>query len=423
MVPSHTLHDTSRSQSAALMPVTPLGGRRPRILYVSETWTHGARVRCLSILEALRQIGTVAVATLVNSGVNCDSVIGSRMEGDYSFETHPKPNTKLLQKLKFTLDPATDYPYGLGVSNSGHERLVRIVQEFDLIWFFKQRSADMFPNARWRCSVVDIDDVQSTYEQTLLQLGKPTDRLRALRAFYVWRRRERLLDGRFDVLTVCTEEDKDYLHHLGVRCPIHVIPNGFQRPRNKTVRTPATPPRLGFIGGFDHFPNREGMTWFLKHCWPQIKCDVPEARLRVIGRDGAKLCDIETPDVDCLGWVPTPSDEIKTWAAMVVPIRVGAGTRVKIAQGFSEMCPIVSTSFGALGYGAIDGCQMYLADSAKAFSRACIRAICEPEEASRVAQRAWTEFLQKWTWEALFPRVWAAAEDCLRLNACFRGSN
>jgi len=402
------------------MLVAPMCENRPKILYVSETWTHGARVRCLSILEALRQVGTVEVAILTNSVANyaSTSMLESREQAAYTFGTTPRPNNTLAQKLKFTLDPSTDYPYGLAVSREGHEQLARSIEEFDLIWFFKQRSADMFPNANWPCSVLDIDDVQSTYERTVLRVGRPADRFKALRAFYVWRRRERLLDGRFDVLTVCTEEDKNYLRRLGVHCPIHVIPNGFEKPRLEPVHSPALPPRIGFIGGFDHLPNREGVTWFLKYCWPEIKRNVPQTRLRLIGQGGDDFCDVDTPDVDRLGWLPSTSDEIKTWAVMVVPIRVGAGTRVKVAQGFSEKCPIVSTSFGALGYGAVDGRQMYVADSAKAFSKACIKAIREPAEASRMAQRAWIEFLEKWTWNSIYPRIWDAAQDCLRLNTC-----
>ena len=122
--------------------------------------------------------------------------------------------------------------------------------------------------------------------------------------------------------------------------------------------------------------------------------------MRLIGRDGAKFPELDGPDVDRLGALPDPSDEIKTWLAMAVPIRLGYGTCVKIAHGFSEKCPIVSTTFGARGYGAVAGRNMYLADSAEAFANACIRAIRKPEEAAQVAQRAWIEFLHKWTWTA-----------------------
>jgi hypothetical protein len=39
-----------------------------------------------------------------------------------------------------------------------------------------------------------------------------------------------LLGGRFTVLGVCSEADKRYLESLGVTAPLHVIPNGSERP-------------------------------------------------------------------------------------------------------------------------------------------------------------------------------------------------
>src|SRR5262249_14779316 len=227
-----------------------------------------------------------------------------------------------------------------------------------------------------------------------------------LRGLFIWRRRERLLAERFNVLTVCSEDDRVYLKKLGVNGRVHVVPNGFEKPGVEPVRRPVTPPRIGFIGGFDHLPNRDGITWFLKSCWPQVKREVPQARLRLVGRDSDRLPDVSGPDVDRIGWLENPSDEIKTWVAMVVPIRLGAGTRVKIAHAFSQKCPIVSTPLGAVGYGVVDRREMYLADSAEEFCRACIEVICEPEEADRMAQRAWVQFLDKWTWDAICPRVW-----------------
>jgi glycosyltransferase involved in cell wall biosynthesis len=394
------------------------GAREPRILYVSEAWTHGAQVRYLGVLRALQQIGTVEVATL-NTPVRSPELlpnVGDCVASAHSVKTRLQPNTGPISKLRFTLNPRTDYPYGRAVSEGEYSRIGRIFQSFDLIWFFKQRSADMFPNVNWRRSVVDIDDVQSTYEHAALYTGSPLNRLKALRALFIWRRRERLLTQRFDVLTVCSDGDRDYLRAIGVEGPVHVVPNGFDRPSADPVRIPVVPPRIGFIGGFDHLPNSEGMRWFVKNCWRKVRRGVPGVKLRVIGRASDRLPELYAQDIERLGWLADPSDEIRTWHAMIVPIRTGAGTSVKIAQGFSEKCPIVSTSFGARGYGVVDGTQMYLADSAEAFSNACVRAIGEPEEATRMAERAWIEFLEKWTWDAISPRVLAAAEDCLRIN-------
>jgi glycosyltransferase involved in cell wall biosynthesis len=60
---------------------------------------------------------------------------------------------------------------------------------------------------------------------------------------------------------------------------------------------------------------------------------------------------------------------------------------------------------------------MFLADSAEDFANACINVISQPESAAQMAERAWRKFLEKWTWDAIRPLVWAAAEDCLRKSS------
>ena len=47
----------------------------------------------------------------------------------------------------------------------------------------------------------------------------------------------------------------------------------------------------------------------------------------------------------------------------------------------------MSTTFGAYRYGAVDGPEMYIADSAETFSKACILAIRDPEGAAQVAEK------------------------------------
>lgn len=394
-----------------------------RILYVTPFWPYkgitGVHIRCLNVLRALQQIGNVEVVFLGDEylkGVQARQQ-GVEVKVAHILELTPRPNRGLLQKLRWTFDPASNYPYGWGVGQEGMDRVLRELDLFDLIWFFKPRAADMFPNAIWPRSVLDIDDVPSAFERTDLQTVRgPIDRLMTLRRLYTWTRRDKLLGERFTVLSVCSEEDKKLLGRLGVTAPIHVIPNGFDAPLDKPPRRAATPPRIGFIGHFEYFPNREGIRWFLDKCWPDIKSAVPDARLRLVGPGSDGLIQGRDPDAEVLGWVADPSEEMQTWALMAVPIHVGGGTRVKIAQAFSQRCPVVSTRLGAYGYDVQDGIEMYLADSPAAFSNACIRAIREPEKTAQMAERAWCEYLKKWTWEAIYPRIWEAAENCLSLS-------
>jgi glycosyltransferase involved in cell wall biosynthesis len=225
-------------------------------------------------------------------------------------------------------------------------------------------------------------------------------------------RREKRLKARFVTLSVCSEPDRSY---LGGGDRIHVIPNGFQRPATEPVHLPsATQPRIGFIGLYSYAPNVEGMRWFLKECWTAVRAAVPGVRLRLIGKDTDGPLKPGEPDVDALGWVADPASEIATWSVMVVPIRLGGGTRIKIAEAFSRKCPVVSTRFGAFGYEVRDREQLRLADTPDDFSSACIELLNNPGQGSHLAETAWRDFLKRWTWEAITPRIWTAAEDCMR---------
>lgn len=393
--------------------------RRPRILYLTPAWPHerssGKQLRLLHLGRALQQLGEVNLVIASNNG---DAAVRERTRREfhtaYDVSTTQISYRGFRERLRWWLDPCFQDPYGSVAKESERARLRQSLGNFDLIWVNDVRAANMFGVWRWPRSVLDIDDIPSTYELTRLWSGDGfTDRLKAGARVLTLRRREKLLLQRFTVLGVCSEDDRQY---LGGGSHIHVIPNGFERPQAKPNRKPADPPRLGFIGLFSYAPNIEGVRWFLKKCWPQIKREIPNAKLRLVGKGTDGQLKPADPDVDRLGWIADPSEEIATWSGMIVPIRLGAGTRVKIAEAFSRKCPLVSTPLGARGYDCTHGKELLLADNPKAFARACIHVIQNPSDAAAMAERAWLRFLEHWTWDVIAPRVWATAEHCLRLE-------
>jgi glycosyltransferase involved in cell wall biosynthesis len=281
---------------------------------------------------------------------------------------------------------------------------------FDLVWVFKLRTANMFRLWRWPNSVLDVDDLPSGVYASLATGSRfVRERLNAKIQVHRWRRREQLLGERFSVLTVCSDADR---RKLDVPVPVYVVPNGFSPANHALERRPATPPRLGFIGLFDHEPNVEGVQWFIRDCWPRITQALPDARLRLAGRFGDSIFGRSSPNIDALGWVEDADREISSWSLMVVPLRVGGGTRVKIAEGFSRKCPIVTTSVGAYGYD-VDASDLIVTDDAVAFAEACVSLIRDPSRGRALAERAYAKYLHKWTWDAIAPTIWQAAEDCL----------
>lgn len=391
---------------------------KPRILYVAPFWpgetTSASEWRALQIARALQQVATLEVVVLGDGAPHGTPTDAVARAVSCEINVEPCPNSNWAQKLNWLVNPRSRTPHGIGVDQTTLQRFIETAQRFDVIWFYELRTANMLPRWRWPRSVVDVNDLPSQFERSLLKTeqGKRKRIASRLRR-WSWQRREQLLHKRFNVLTVCSEADQQYLRQLGVSAPLLVVPNGYDPPPVGIVRHVAKPPRIGFIGVFDHGPNVEAVRWFVRTCWPTIKDRIPDARFRLVGRltDGP-----QKPlgaDIDALGHVDDPTGEISTWSAMVVPIHTGAGTRGKIAHAFSLKCPVVSTPLGAYGYDARHGRDMFLAESSADFAEACIRVVGQPAEAAAMADRAWEQFLEKWSWDAIRPRIWAAADACL----------
>jgi glycosyltransferase involved in cell wall biosynthesis len=393
-----------------------------RILYLSAYSPRsqplcGGEWRALGIGRALRQLGsvqTIVVRSGANEEARDDQIINELKPVRY-IEPRSRLRKGLNGKVRWLVDPSTPYPLGCGVDADASAYVAQKINDSELVWFGNFRTPYMFENLIWPKSVLDVDDLPSCFESSMLSAatGFGDSVVRRLRA-YSWRRRERTLGERFTVLATCSDSDKAYLRKIGCSGPVHVIPNGFDRPSGEPVRRPVTPPRIGFVGPFSHPPNLEGIRWFVRNCWPLIKRQVPDARLRIVGKGSETELKPIGSDIDGLGWVPDLEEEVASWSLMVVPIRSGAGTRVKLAQALSLKCPVVSTSYGAYGYNAKDGTYLLLADAPDAFAKACVDIVGSPIQARAMANRAWHDFLQNWTWDAIAPRVWAAAEECLK---------
>jgi glycosyltransferase involved in cell wall biosynthesis len=62
---------------------------------------------------------------------------------------------------------------------------------------------------------------------------------------------------------------------------------------------------------------------------------------------------------------------------VVVPLRVGSGTRIKLLEAFASRVPVVSTTIGAEGLSAVSGVHLEVADTAKEIADRCVRLIKE----------------------------------------------
>lgn len=398
--------------------------RNLRILYVTSYLPgtiSGAPVRILNIGRLLKQMGKVSLVTASTENIDPESMDFIRDEFDVRHIAHvnPDPLRDYCEKIRYELDPSFLNTYLSVVTELDRKMMEQMIHEYDVIWVHSIRTANEFRINRWPNSVLDLDDVQSRLYNSKAKAASSAIRsMLDYRMSLVWRRRECLFKDRFDAVAVCSENDREYLSRVeegsGDRTSrIYVIPNGFDPPSRVVDRTLTVPPRLGFIGACGFTPNRHGVEWFIREIWPRIKQDVPDIRLRLVGKQSDEGFPELGPDIDGLGFVADPAEEIATWSAMIVPIRFGGGTRVKIAEAFSRRCPVVSTSVGAFGYEVVNGQHLLLADDPEGFAAACVHLIKDPALGMKISENAWEKFLRNWTWDSIGPSVYKAVEGSL----------
>jgi glycosyltransferase involved in cell wall biosynthesis len=402
--------------------------RRLKILFVTPhcpfAQSYGAQCRALQTGRLLQRCGDLS---LVLVPLLCDHLEESALaktQAEFKLEATMKLSPASVSgwknRLRHEFDPFFPNTYGAKLPPEDAQRLNALAEKHDLVWFQTLVVPNSSGRRLWPRSVLDVDDVPSRFHCSAMKGSAGlAGKWMSLRRVWIWKRRERILLNRFSTLAVCSDDDRRY---LGSDPRIHVIPNGFEPPMTRPERIEGSPKRIGFIGLLKYPPNREGLTWFAKTVWPLIKRSYPTVRLRLVGAGTDAVAPELGPDVDGLGWVADPAAEVASWSLTVVPIRVGGGTRIKIAEGFSRRCPVVSTSLGAFGYSLKSGEEILLADEPHSFAQACTSILANPELGMALAERAWQKYLQTWTWDAIAPRVKGAIQHSLQNSGVTSGS-
>jgi polysaccharide biosynthesis protein PslH len=390
----------------------------PRILYICSHCPFaphsGSQQRTLQVGRLLKRIGPVSMVLTSLAKWSDEELRQTAEEFELRLVSRflTTPIEGPWQRLRREFDPAYLNTHGFGVTAAEAGKLQALIREHDLVWIHTIRLANAFRLSRLSNSVLDLDDVQSCYwRQFARTTASWKQALIARRLVWQWQRRERQALARFSTLAVCSREDRAY---LGNDSRIHVIPNGFDLPTADRDRPDLDRPRLGMIGSFAFPPNIDGLRWFLGDVWHHVKQSVPNAELRLIGAASESLAAAAgDASVTGLGYLEDPAREIGTWSAFIVPLRLGAGTRVKIAESFARGCATVSTSLGAFGYPVRDGEEILIADTALDFAEACRSLLVDTERRARLGRAGHAFFLANLSWDAIEPAVRAAVDSCL----------
>jgi len=83
---------------------------------------------------------------------------------------------------------------------------------------------------------------------------------------------------------------------------------------------------------------------------------------------------------------------------VVVPLRFGGGTRLKIVEAMAMGKAMVSTTLGAEGIEAMPGRDLLIEDQPSSFADAVNRLLAKPTESARIGQSARQLAEERYSW-------------------------
>ena len=217
--------------------------------------------------------------------------------------------------------------------------------------------------------IFDTVDLHYLREQRAAELEGKSD---LARHAATTRAQELKLIRECDVTLVVSPVERDILAKDAPGARVEVLSNVHEVHGCRNAFGPRRD--LVFVGGFQHPPNADAVTWFVRDVFPRVRAALPDCRFHVIGsKVPASIRALADEHVVVHGYVEDIAPYMDRCRASVAPLRYGAGVKGKVNMAMSYGLPVVATPMAVEGMHVVAGEDVLVAADAAAFADAVIR--------------------------------------------------
>jgi polysaccharide biosynthesis protein PslH len=229
---------------------------------------------------------------------------------------------------------------------------------------------------------------------------------------------ERATLRKFRHVVAVSELDKQQMLAMDPSCEISVVPTGVDVEKFPVAPpASASPPRIVFLGSMDWEPNIDAVKYFCSDIFPRVRAQIDSAIFQIVGRNPhPSITRLASDAIEVTGTVPTVAGYLRDATVIVVPLRIGGGTRLKIFEAMATGRAVVSTSIGAEGLPVKSGRDLILADDGQAFADAVVR-LLNDSALRRQYELAAAQLAAQFDWSNIAQQFAAVLEKVCRSGA------
>ncbi len=208
-------------------------------------------------------------------------------------------------------------------------------------------------------------------------------------------RRERAIWRQADLSLYLSEEEAQIASALQPDARIEaIVPYCFDRFADP--RAARQNREIIFVAGFAHPPNEDAALWFVEAVLPLIRTEVPDVRLSIVGSNPTdRVRTLAEQGIAVFANVTDAELEATYDRARVavVPLRCGAGVKLKVVEALRAGVPLVTTHVGAQGLPGLF--QVAAVEDDAARFAAAVVTLLQDDVAWEKRSRAQVEFARK----------------------------
>ena len=259
--------------------------------------------------------------------------------------------------------------------------IVQVVRSFrpDVVQFLHSNMAQYRPYVDGAGVVVTALDIAFVSHRRRIAATRGLERLQARCEWLRMLRNESTAYSRADHVITVSQHDADVLRTVARHDRITAVPPGVDKAQLVPRDRRPEPGKILYVGHMEHEPNLDGLLYLYREIWPSVRHDYPNAQLLVAGK-GAKheiarvapetWARIERdPSVEIADFIPDLAAAMDTSVLLAAPLRLGSGIRNKVIEAMAAGLPVVTTSLGVEGIGAVHQRDILIADEPHAFAK------------------------------------------------------
>jgi len=362
-----------------------------RVLYIcariSPEVRGGTDLRVRNQLTVLSDLSELAVFTIEYSPAQPIPGVKLWVTDKVTEENQFVTDRKYIKAV--TIDSAE--PYYHRYNEKIEARLKKLVDEFqpEIIIFSKLPQTPYLKALKRFSDAYLILDLDESSERVMNSLGSvinhPVSKLINMKVFESICKYENSILTEFNRIWVCSNLEVQHLkEQYGRDLPVVNIPNSLDL-KNYSLSIDRINRTVIYPADFGYFPNDHASKFIVVELLPLME----NFHFKFVGSNIPKwMRDLKIGNVEIIENVPSVAPHLAEAGIMVIPLKAGAGTRLKALEAFASKLPVVSTKLGVEGLDVKDGQHVLIAETPEEFAEQCNRLITDSKLCNTLTENA-----------------------------------